>query len=212
MGRYSLILTLLFLSLSSNLIGDPRDLSWYEGTVIFKNDRQMVGEIHIDMDLGLLLIKDPGGIKSFPAFKVKYMEYFDEVLGRSRSFITVPNRALRFHRSANIFELVITGELKVLRKEIETYDGFKRNKSVRMPEFGKSGEEQFTYFLYDGNTLTKFNWLTKKRIATLVQKYSSEVADYVKQYKMNLKDTISRIKVIAYYNAIHQCREEGGEC
>ncbi len=212
MGRYSLILTILFLCLSVELVGSTRNLSWFEGTVIFKNDRQVKGEIHIDMDLGLLLIKDPGGIKSFPAFKVKYMEYYDEILGRTRSFITVPNRALRFHRSANIFELVITGELKVLRKEIDTYDNFRGENATHMSEFNRHGDDQFTYYLYDGKTLTKFNWLTKKRIANLVQKYSTEVEDYVKQYKMNLKDTMSRIKVIAYYNAIHQCREEGGEC
>lgn len=212
MGRYSFFLTCFFLFVTSSLLGSTRDLTWHEGRVIFKNDREIQGEIHIDMDLGLLLIKDAGGIRSFPAFKIKYMDYFDKDFGRLRSFITVPNRAIRFHRNSNIFELVLRGELLVLRKEVENYEDFTASIETGINEVKNFGEGHFIYFLYDGKALTKFNLLNKKRLAESVRKYGAEVDSYVKRNKMNLKDTLTRIKVIAYYNAIHQCKKDGGDC
>ena len=187
-----------------------KDLTWHEGTVIFTNQTAASGELHLDMELGLLLVRQSGSIKTFPAFKVKHIQLFDEKYGKPRYFISLPYRTPRSNQSANLFEVVLRGDLIVLRKEqtslatkVEAFIGNRNN------VIDPYDEGYYVYYLYDGEKITKLRLLNKKRMASLMKKYGQEVKGYIKEKHIILKDTYSRIKVIAYYNALSQCKRDG---
>ncbi|MDN5212449.1 hypothetical protein QQ020_10350 [Fulvivirgaceae bacterium BMA12] len=210
MGRTSIFFILLIIFWLAGHAGLSRDLNWYEGTVIFVNQTQKTGELHLNMDLGLLLIKESNGIKTFPAFKVKYVELYDDKMAKMRSFISLPYKSSRFNQASNLFEVVLQGELFVLRRQQNTFDMvLETNLTGKYPNPNPFDKEHYVYYLYDGFQLTKLRHLNKKRLSSLVEKYGIEVDSYAKRKRINYKDTFGRIQVIAYYNAISQCKKEG---
>ena len=83
---------------------------------------------------------------------------------------------------------------------------FLRNRDNYLDPFN---DGNYIYYLYDGQRVTKFRQLNRKRMALVLGKYGFEVNDYVKRKNISFKDTYGRIKAIAYYNAVSQCKKEG---
>ena len=117
MGRVNFFFILISIFWLSSEASSRKDLTWHEGTVVFTNQTAASGELHLDMELGLLLVRQSGSIKTFPAFKVKHIEFFDEKSGKPRYFISLPYKTSRSNQGANLFEVVLRGDLIVLRKE-----------------------------------------------------------------------------------------------
>lgn len=211
MGRTSFLLILLCIFWLSSKADLTENLDWYEGTVVFTNQTEESGDLHLDMELGLLLIRQSGGIRTFPAFKVKQIKFFDRRLQKSRSFISLPFKSSRYNQSANLFEVVLEGELVVLRKQQSTFaikmEAFMGNKDKYLDPLD---DGNYVYYVYDGRRLIKFGQLTKKRMDLVLEKYRLEVYNYARRKNLSFKDTYGRIKAIAYYNAVSQCKKEGG--
>ena len=212
MGRTSFVLILLCIFCLRSNADSIKDLTWHEGTVVFTNQTAVSADLHLDMELGLLLVRQSGSIRTFPAFKVKHVEFFDEKFGKPRSFISLPYKSSRFNQGANLFEVVLRGELIILRKEQSTFakkmEAFMGNLNNNLNPYD---DGHYTYYLYDGVKLIKLRQLNKRKLASVVEKYVLEVNNYIKQRNIIFKDIYSRIKVVAYYNALSQCKKDG-EC
>ena len=210
MGRKSFLLILLCTFWLTSQAGLTKDLDWFEGKVLFTNQTEESGDIHLDMELGLLLIKQSGSIRTFPAFKVKQIEFFDKRFGKSRSFISLPYKSSRFNQSANLFEVVLQGQLIILRKEQSTFamkmETLMGNRNGYLDPYN---DGHYVYYLYDGNKVTRLRQLNKKRMAAVLGKYVVEVNNYIKSRNISVNDNYGRIKVVAYYNALWQCKQDG---
>lgn len=210
MGRISFFL-FVFCMLWFNSRAELRnELTWHEGVVVFTDQTAAKGDLHLDMDLGLLMVRQSGSIKTFPAFKVRQIEYFDEKSGKPRYFVSLPYKTSRLNHGACLFEVVLRGDLIVLRKEQNNFaskmEAFMGNYSKFQDPYD---EGNYVYFLYDGEKITKLRLLTRKRLTNFMEQYAVEMRNYVKEKGIVLKDTYSRIKVVAYYNALSQCKRDG---
>lgn len=211
MGR-ACVLFGVFTLLLFNLNSFGRDIQWFEGTVVFNDNEKLHTELHLNQELGLLMVKEYGNIRTYPSFKFKYVEYFDHQYGEPRFFMSIKNHHRHSNRDNNVFEVVLFGEFYVLRRESPVAQSSTDPFSNSMDRNQYSDMSNFVYYVYDGNRLLKLQNVNKKRMTTLTKVYEQDINQYIRSNHIQFRDSKGKIKVLAYYNALAQCHKDGGDC
>lgn len=91
-----------------------QDETWSDGVVVTTDDQVLTGQILYNPSFDLVVFRDHSSRTVVMASKMRSLRYFDASSNINRRFITV--QASELSNSAKIFEVVLDGEVAVLRR------------------------------------------------------------------------------------------------
>ncbi len=153
---------------------------WYSGAVVTKENQVLAGDILFHPRYDLLVVRQNDQTSVMIAGKLKSFQFYDESINVNRKFISFSNAALE----NKIYEVVVSGEVMVLRRE--------KNTTVEIP----SDEAGFNYyFLQNGSVrdLRKFR-------ASLYPQLRSLLEVERKHLHLNPNEPADVIQMIELYN------------
>ena len=181
LGRVVLLVLMTTLSFSS--FGEE----WFQGSVVLKSKSVLRGEISMKNGYDVVFFRVSDQVSIIPAFKIAYLNLYDEKMEAQRRFVSL-NIGVGAGRSHQFFELLVDGEVSILRKELTLWYSI----HLDMTDYEY-------YVLYDEeiHALHKF----KKQIyPALLKKSDGALASYVKLNHLSPKSMQDIVDISAYYN------------
>lgn len=162
--------------------------TWFKGSLTLRSESVLRGEISIQDGYDVVLFKIGDEIEVIPAFKIAFMNLFDEDEKIVRRFISLyvgigPARAFQF------FEVIVDGEISVLRKQLTAW--YAVNRDITSYDY---------YILYNSQLLdiTRFK---RKVYPHIVKETDGALEQYIHERKLAQYKLDDVIAMIAFYNA-----------
>lgn len=114
------------------LVVPSRAQQWFEGVAVLE-DRQVVAGTIARQSADLILIRKSDGVAVFPAHRLSSFRFYDPVQNINRMFVSGVEGE---YRSARFFEVVVAGEITVMRDQ-----------SVFSEDIDECRAKDFRYFL-----------------------------------------------------------------
>ena len=161
---------------------------WVSGSVVLKTNKVLVGEILKKPIHDLILLKNSAGIHALPAHQVSYYRFYDRDADINRQFLSIKSHD--FFGSIKFFEIVIQGNIKVLRRYHK-----------KTPENEVNEAYDFDYFTLYDNTLVPLSQFKKKVYPKLMEKYPIEMSTFISKSQSHLTSTESTFCIIKHFNS-----------
>lgn len=160
---------------------------WYKGSVILKSKSVLRGEISVKHGYDVVFFRVSDQISVIPAFKIAYLNLYDEDLEAERRFVSL-NIGVGAARTHQFFELMVDGEVTILRRQLTMW--YSLHLDLTDYEY---------YVLYDEEIqgLHKFR---KKVYPTLVENSNGALETYVRQNQLSPKTLEDIVDMSAFYN------------
>lgn len=172
---------------------------WNEGYLVLENNTIIKGNIFYNAEKDLVEIKTEQRIKTFSPYCVQYFKFFDPQLQMNRVFATFENNDLRRRENArSFFEVMINGELAVLRKEETSFTPV-HEYSYSSIEF--IPDKDFSYFISHPEGVRKMKNFNKDVIPLMADK-NEEILEYMDKYELDSNNFMHQILIIDFYNYI----------
>src|SRR5688500_8257638 len=109
------LIPFLICLLSVNILfaSDPE---WHQGAIVLQSDDVLRGQVAMHESHDLVLFQSDDGMMVLPAHKVRTVLFYDAASDINRKFVTV-RRTENFRFQYRIFEVVISGDITVLRRK-----------------------------------------------------------------------------------------------
>ncbi len=161
---------------------------WVSGSVVLKTNIVLVGEISKKPIHDLILLKNSEGIHALPAHQVSYYRFYDGEANINRQFLSI--KLHDFFGSIKFFEIVIQGNIKVLRRY---------HKKTTENEVNEAYD--FDYFTFYDNTLVPLGQFQKKVYPKLMEKYPIDMSTFMSTNQSHLTSTESTFCIIKHFNS-----------
>lgn len=180
-GRVVLVIVMTVVSFSSFAE------EWFQGSVVLKSKSVLRGEISVKHGYDVVFFRVSDQISVIPAFKIAYLNLFDEDLEAERRFVSL-NIGVGAARTYQFFELLVDGEVTILRRQLTLW--YSVHLDLTDYEY---------YVLYDEEIqgLHKFR---KKVYPILVDKSDGAIQSYVKNNQLSTKALDDIVDITSYYN------------
>ncbi len=160
---------------------------WYEGSVTLRSDVVLRGDISIEDGYNVILLKIGDEIQVVPAFKIAFLQLYDDVSGRHHKFVSLhvgigPARAFQF------FEILVDGEVSVLKKEVTAWY------SVHLEV------EDYEYFILCDNELMSISRFRKNIYPKLVKETEGALKRFVDDNNLLQYKLADVVVMIQFYN------------
>lgn len=164
-------------------------ITWYSGSVVLANQEVYVGELYIQNQFDLLLIRDDSKVKVFPAHKVHSIYFYDSIENINRRFVSIEERQEAF-TSFRLYEVVLKGKVSVLRRE-------KRFSDNQLEEYNANG---FRYYVQWKDSITDLKRFRSDIYPTLLEYSKPAISAFIREHKLNSNLDSDAIQIIDYYN------------
>jgi hypothetical protein len=161
---------------------------WVSGSVVLNTNKVLVGEISKKPIHDLILVKSSEGIRALPAHQVSYYRFYDGDADINRQFLSIKSHD--FFETAKFFEIVIQGNIKVLRRY---------HKKTAENEVNEAYD--FDYFTLYDNTLVPLGQFKKKVYPKLMEKYPIEMSTFISTSQSHHTSTESTFCIIKQFNS-----------
>ena len=180
---------------------DPQELRWQEGVVLLLSDEVVTGEFSLNLRHQLVIRKKNHGTEVIPVHRIRSFRLYDEERNILRKFKVLEEKKGYRGLSKRIFEVVIDGEVAVIRK---------RSRDL-VPHMGQKyagnaaidlNEEAFNYdyfILYQDDIIP----LLKFRRKVMLQLSPEErmmVEQFMKTNKLFSSNAADVIVILKFYN------------
>ncbi len=162
---------------------------WVKGSVVLKDNRVLVGAISKKPTHELILLKNNDGVMALPSHQVSTYRFYDEDSNINRQFLSVETSDL--FRSFKFFEIVIQGNVKVLRRY---------HKQTLYTELNEGYD--FDYFALIENSLIPLSRFKRDVFPKLLEKHPIEISAFVSVNELPLKSIQSAFSIIKHFNTI----------
>lgn len=182
--RLGSILFFVFLSVAVL----AKTIEWDNAVVVLNNNEVLVGEVVIQPGLDLILFKAGETRTFYAADKINYININDGDVNIPRKFVSL--RSDKHGRpTINLYEVVIQGELSVLRKP----------RGSSLPDFNDA--HGYEYFVKESSGLVKLSDF-RKSIYPIIEQYYSEgqLMKFMNQENLSPWSPSDAIKLIEIYN------------
>lgn len=163
-------------------------VTWYEGVVVLKTNEVMVGEVFIQPSLNVVLFRSSGKTSFFPAGKISYVNFNDGKVNMPRKFIAQISK-LNGREMANLYEVVLQGEMSVVRKPKGSVVHGAEMDDVR----------SFDYFILWNNNLLKLSDF-KRSIYPSMAEDSGWLKNIAQKERLDPNHASDAIRLIHFYN------------
>ena len=160
---------------------------WYQGSIILKSKSVLRGEISVRHGYDVVFFRVSDQISVIPAFKIAYVNLFDEELQAHRRFVSL-NLGSGASRSFQFFELLVDGEVSILRRELTVWYSLHLDLT------------DFEYFVLYDEEITELHKFRKKVYPTLVDKSEGALENYVRLNQLSPKTLEDILDMTQYYN------------
>lgn len=172
--------------------------AWSEGEVVLMSGEKIEGLINIDYKLDIVQCKrQNGSIMAFSPVKVSHFSFFDQEIKNRRFFaaINFENRYDYEHKS--FFEVIINGELSVLRKgkyvkRVPVRDGTSNHYNVKTIV-------HHNYYVFTNDEQKRIRNF-RKDVLPMMEEHEEKLARYIKKHKLNVNELVDQLMVVNYYN------------
>lgn len=182
--RLSSILFFVFLSVAVQ----AKTIEWHNAVVVLNNNEVLVGEVVIQPGLDLILFKSGDTRTFYAANKINYININDGDVNTPRKFVSLRGDK-RGRSTNNLYEVVLQGELSVLRKP----------RGGDLPDF--NDVYSYEYFVKESCDLIKLSDF-RKSIYPIIERYYSEgqLLKFMNQENLSPWSPSDAIKLIEIYN------------
>lgn len=177
--------------------GDPE---WNPGVVMLEGEQVLEGELKYDHKNGVIQCREAGRIKAFSSHGVTSFYYLNKDTNILHRFISVEQETKENYRRKEFYEIVLEGELTLLRK---------RNKSTDPVRKGHNASSSslmhhilcYDYYVYRQGEMISVKKF-KKNVLPLMKDKKREVVSYADKKNMKLYYLMDQISLISYYNGL----------
>lgn len=168
----------------------------YEGVVVMLNGEVVTGSFLFDEKKDLLYREKESGLEIFPPFRVKSFSFYDAHQNMNRQYImlAVRNNGYPFQ----FYEVVVRGEVKVLRKRKEQDSPVKPG--TEEEGFSRHHKENYSYYILLENKLTDIRQFAAEVYPVLKEKNKADLAKVIKEDDLNIHNAGTAISLIKLYN------------
>jgi hypothetical protein len=160
---------------------------WFQGSVVLKSKSVLRGEISLKHGYDVVFFRIGDQVSVIPAFKIAYVNIFDEKLEAERRYVSL-NIGVGAGHAYQFFELLVDGEVSILRRQLNVWYSV----HLDLTEY-----EYFVLYDEEINGLFKFR---KKVYPELVSKSDGVLESYVKNNQLNPKSLNDILDMTEYYN------------
>lgn len=197
-----LLITLLhaFLSLFPS-VEREKEIA-YEGTIVLETNEIVTGLFYFEEKMNLLYKRKQTGLEIFPIYKVKALYFYDARENINRRYIKLANDKSRSNLPNQLYEVVLGGELKVLRKR-KAYDFPVK---VESPGLNKAEENAYNYhyFIQFNEDLLEICDFSKKVLPHMRSQHPRELDLLLKEQDWNVHQASGAIQLIEEYNQLNR--------
>ncbi len=184
--RALVIIFFLFWSLAAK--ADSSAIKWYKGSVVLATQEVYVGDLYIENQFDIVLVKEDSKVKVLPAHKVHAVYFYDSIENINRKFISVPEQREAYH-SYRLYEIVLKGEVNVLRREKSFSDN-------QREEYNADG---FLYYIHWNERITTLRRFRADIFPKLADSKPA-INAYIRDQKLNSNLESDAIRIIDFYN------------
>jgi hypothetical protein len=163
--------------------------SWVQGSIVLNDEQVLVGEISVEEKYDVVLFRNQDKIVVYPAHKVQSVWLYDASSNMNRKFVSIKNSSTTFH-AYQLYEVVILGEITLLRKEISDVAATKE-------EHDAFGYKYLVQYKGELSALKKFRTAIYPKIRDVA---GVEMHAYIKMNKLNPNNGSNVVRIIQYYN------------
>jgi hypothetical protein len=161
------------------------NIEWFDGSLILKEGKEVItGKVAVQPAFDLVLMDFKDSIKIYPAHKVLSLRYFDPFTKINKKF-TVIQLVVGNFKASRLFEIVVSGEIPVLRRIHSTLSD---------TEDHATSYDYYLYFKGEVIDLTDF----KQRVFSTI--HSEPLKNHVAKEKLSLFVKQDIILIVQYYN------------
>ena len=193
----------LFIVLGIQVVkaSDPQEIRWQEGVVLLLSDEVVTGQFSLNLRHQLVIRKKDKGTEVIPVHRIRSFRLYDKEKNILRKFKVLDEGQNSRGSLKRIFEVVINGEVQVIRKRsmgLVTHVGQKYagNSAIDL------NEEAFNYvyfILYKDNIipLLKFR---RKVMSQLAFEERTSLKQFMKANKLSGSNAADIIVTLKFYN------------
>lgn len=164
---------------------NSQSLTWYEGSIVLTSEEVIVGMMVVDPSLDLVLVQENEKRTVYPAHKIKTLYYYDPSADINRRYVSLREKNT-FHTYHQLFEVVVHGEVCVLRKQ-----------KTKFPN--PSDGLDYTYYVNYQDELLLLRKFGKK-IYPRMKSSLMQLEGYVSSNRLREYDAANSITIIEFYN------------
>jgi hypothetical protein len=177
------VLLVIMSAISFSTFGEE----WYKGSVVLKSKSVLRGEISVKHGYDVVFFRVSDQISVIPAFKIAYLNLYDEELEAQRRFVSL-NIGVGAAKSHQFFELMVDGEVTILRRQLTLWY------SVHLDL------TDYEYFVLYDEEIQGLHKFRKKVYPALVEKSNGALADYVNENRLSPKTLEDIVEMTSFYN------------
>lgn len=177
---------LLICSIVTLLAGNVNSQSWFKGSVTLSNKQVLTGDISVDTQYDLILVRRDNAVDVFPAYRIYSSRMYDSKKDINRRYVSLKDPVNP--RMSKLFEIVISGEVFVLRREVTRFS--------TTPEHDALGYEYFVLFENELIDLKQFN----PKVYPKLKESEVAIASFIRQQRLNPNNAANAVQIIQYYN------------
>jgi len=183
--KLAFLTSLLLLSVIASSQDMSTEYDWYKGILITKNGDTIYGRLKYDRPRKVVILKDSSSFKGYSSRNIEFFRVLDTEFGLVRTYSSVTYFTETGFQTSEFFELVINGEVTVLREGVK----------------GKFNEVNYTYFALIDDRLYPLRNFQKRLFPDLVEQ-QPELREHTKENHLNPKKKLDRLIIIDLYNAL----------
>lgn len=182
--KYPIALILAVMTTAPLFSQDPE---WHEGSVVLTTREVLKGKINLHELYDVVTLNNGDDMKVFPANRIHSVYFYDAKANINRKFTSIQHSSHGAFSSYQIFEVVLSGEIRVLRR-------LKSNLSD--PSDDASGYHYYYQIRHEIVALHKF----KSKAFPIMVRTCESLLPYVEQNKLNPTFSADVIRIIDFYN------------
>jgi hypothetical protein len=159
---------------------------WYQGTIVLKSEKILQGELSPQTDHDAVFLRNGDAVMVYPAHKLKSFHFFDSSASVARKFVAL-EVLLGVASAHQIYELVVEGEINVLRKE----------RSMWYSVYAEALD--FDYYILLDDQFIPISKFKRKVYPSLLQN-SKNLKKFVHDNTLAARRATDVVKIIEYYN------------
>lgn len=179
------VLIIVLCLLTVNLFA-AEAVRWYSGVVVLRSNEVLTGELSLEPAYDLVLFRCEEKVTVYRAHKILSVYYYDGKAGINRKFTSIQQTASGI-TSCRLFEIVVQGEISVLRR------------AAQASFVSEDDAEGYRYYFQSGDQVAGIRQFRTRLFSRLLQS-SKMLRQYMYEKKLSPASTADIILIIDFYN------------
>lgn len=177
--------------------GDPE---WSPGVIVLEDSQVLEGDLNYDHKNGVIQCRNAGKIKAFSSHGVTSFYFINRATNILHRYVAVEQNTGENYRRKEFFEIVLEGELTILRKRNKSTDPVRRGHTMSTYNL-MHHILCYDYYVYHQGEMVKVNKF-KKDVVPMMKDKKREITTYADKKNLKLYYLMDQISLISYYNGL----------